>query len=150
GVTIRAFAVDHGPVRPAFGYRIDFDGRSAVFSGDTRASEEVVRQAEGVDLLVHEVASPEVERRRAAMIDPKAIERVLAHHTTPEECGRLFAKAPPRLAVYSHIVPSPASADDLIEPTRRFYDGPLEVGHDLMTITIGDRIEVGTRAGDAR
>jgi ribonuclease Z len=33
---ITAFAVDHGPVVPAYGYRIDFAGRSVVFSGDTR------------------------------------------------------------------------------------------------------------------
>jgi ribonuclease Z len=84
------------------------------------------------------------------MVDPKAIERVVARHATPEACGRLFAKIKPRLAVYSHIVPSVTTPEDLVGPTRRFYDGPLEVGHDLMSITIGERLEVQTRAGTAR
>jgi ribonuclease Z len=38
GVTVTAFLVDHAPVAPAFGYRVDYQGRSVVLSGDTRAS----------------------------------------------------------------------------------------------------------------
>ncbi len=150
GLSVVAFAVDHGPVRPAFGYRIDFAGHSVVLSGDTRATDAVAAQAKGVDLLVHEVMSPEADRRLTAIDDPKANEKILAHHATPEDCGRLFAKARPRLAVYSHIVPSPATDEDLIPPTRKFYDGPLEIGHDLMAITIGARVEVTTREGQQR
>ena len=36
------------------------------------------------------------------------------------------------------------SLEALIAQTRESYDGPLEVGADLMTITIGDEITVGT------
>jgi ribonuclease Z len=117
-----------------------------VFSGDTRYSEAVVAAARGADVLVHEVISPDVERRRAKVKDPAAVERIIAHHTTPEEAGRIFAAAGPRLAVYSHIVPSPATARDLVEPTRRAWRGALEVGYDRMQITIGSRIEVRRRA----
>jgi ribonuclease Z len=150
GLSVVAFAVDHGPVRPAFGYRIEFAGRKVVLSGDTRATDAVAAQATGADLLVHEVVAPEAERRLAAVNDPKAIERILARHASPEDCGRLFAKARPRLAVYSHIVPSPAAEEDLVPPTRKFYDGRLEVGHDLMAITIGAKIEVTDRPATQR
>jgi ribonuclease Z len=145
GVRVVAFAVDHRPVTPAYGYRVEYAGRSVVFSGDTRYSEAVVAAARGADVLIHEVISPDVERRRAAMTDPNAIERVIARHTTPEEAGRIFSAARPRLAVYSHIVPSPTTADDLVRPTRRTYDGPLEIGADLLRITIGERITVDRR-----
>lgn len=145
GLTIVAFAVDHRPVEPAYGYRVDYAGRSAVFSGDTRYAEAVARQATGVDLLVHEVVSPEVERRRTQVKDPAAVERIIAHHTTPEDAGRIFALARPRLAVYSHIVPSPTRAKDLVRPTRKTYEGRLEVGYDFMMITIGDRVQVSKR-----
>jgi ribonuclease Z len=37
GVKVTAFEVDHGDViKPAYGYRIDYKGHSAVISGDTR------------------------------------------------------------------------------------------------------------------
>jgi len=143
---VTAFLVDHGGgIEPAYGYRFDYGNRSLVLSGDTRPSEELIRQAMGVDVLVHEVVSPEVERRRAQVPDPKAVERIIAHHTTAEQAGRIFARTKPRLAVYSHIVPSPAVAEDLIPPTRRHYSGELAVGFDLMTITIGDTIEIYPR-----
>jgi ribonuclease Z len=35
GVKVTAFLVDHGPVKPAFGYRVDFRGHSVAISGDT-------------------------------------------------------------------------------------------------------------------
>lgn len=148
-LAITAFAVDHGPVAPAYGYRIDFAGRSVVFSGDTRYSERLIAAAKGADVLVHEVLAPEVERRLSQVKDPAVTERIIAHHTTPEDAGRVFAAVSPRLAVYSHIVPSPTTAADLIPATRRSYKGRLEVGADLMTITIGKTIEVG-RAAPAR
>jgi len=55
GVKITAFDVNHGPVKPALGYRIDSGGHSVVLSGDTRPSENLIRFAKGTDLLVHEV-----------------------------------------------------------------------------------------------
>lgn len=146
GLTVTAFAVDHGGViSPAYGYRVDYRGRSAAFSGDTRYFEPIVEQAKGVDVLVHEVISPEVEERRAQVVGPRARERVISHHTAPDQVGTIFSRVKPRLAVYSHIVPSPTTAEDLIGPTRRTYDGPLAVGYDLMTIVIGDTIDVHPR-----
>jgi ribonuclease Z len=146
GLKIIAFEVDHGLVKPAFGYRFEYGGRVAVFSGDTRFSEELIGNAKGADVLVHEVISPAVEWKRAEVKDRDRIRRIIDHHTTPEDAGRVFARVKPRLAVYSHIVPSPTTAADLIGPTRKTYRGPLEVGRDLMTIRIGEKITVGKRA----
>jgi ribonuclease Z len=86
-----------------------------------------------------------VELKRAQVQGAHAIERVIAHHASPEQVGRLFTAAKPRLAVYSHIVPSPTTAEDLIGPTRKTYAGPLAVGYDLMTIVIGDTVDVFPR-----
>ena len=76
------------------------------------------------------------------------IQRIMAHHTSPEEAGRVFAQARPKLAVYTHLVllgsksiPS-APLDDLIAETRRTYDGPLVVGEDLMQFDIGEAVTI--------
>jgi ribonuclease Z len=142
GVKVTAFAVDHGPVAPAYGYRIDYAGRSVVISGDTRASDSLVQAAKGTDVLIHEVLSPEVERRLSKVADPEKIARIVAHHITPEDAGSVFTRVGPKLAVYSHIVPSPAQPEDLISPTRRTYHGRLAVGYDLMLITIGSEVSI--------
>lgn len=140
GVKVTAFEVDHRPVKPAFGYRVDFGGRSVVLSGDTRVSENLSRYAQGVDLLIHEVISPAAFARSGA--PPERVRGVVAHHTTAEQAGEIFARAKPRLAVFSHIVPPAATEEDLFPPARQAYAGPLELGEDLMVVEIGERIEV--------
>jgi ribonuclease Z len=140
GLKVTAFEVDHFPIKPAFGYRIDYKGRSVVLSGDTRISENLIRHAQGVDLLVHEVASPESFQR--AGTSPDRAKSVIAHHVTPEQAGEVFARTKPRLAVYSHIVQPDAAEQELIPPTRKAYSGPVEVGEDLMVIEIGEKLEV--------
>src|SRR5713101_3171064 len=140
GLKVTAFEVDHAPVRPAFGYRVDYDGRSVLLSGDTRVSQNLIRHAQSVDLLVHEVASPESFQRAGTR--PERAKSVIEHHVTPEQAGEVFAMTKPRLAVYSHIVQPDASEQDLIPPTRKAYSGPVEVGEDLMVILVGEKVEV--------
>ena len=140
GVKITAFEVDHKPIKPAFGYRVDYGGRSVVLSGDTRVSENLIRYAQGADVLIHEVVAPAAFQR--AGDPPERTKGRIAHHTTPEEAGGVFSKVKPRLAVYSHIGPPNATEQDLIPPTRTTYSGPLELGEDLMVVEVGDKIEV--------
>jgi ribonuclease Z len=138
GAKVTAFLVDHGPVKPAFGYRIDYAGHSVVISGDTRPSENLVRFSKGVDVLIHEVLDPDDLRSHAGDWNKEQMEKIIAHHTLPEQAGEIFTRVKPRLAVYSHY---PDSAK-LVSATRKTYSGPLEVGQDLMTITVGNEIEV--------
>ncbi|MEO7271394.1 MAG: MBL fold metallo-hydrolase [Vicinamibacterales bacterium] len=142
GFRVTAFDVDHAPVKPAFGYRIDYQGHSVVLSGDTRVSESLIRHAQGVDLLVHEVVAPAAFAR--AGLTPEEVRARIDHHVTPEQAGQVFARTKPTLAVYSHIGPPAATASDLLTSTG--YSGRLEVGEDLMVIDIGDAVVV-RRAG---
>jgi len=137
---VTAFTVDHGPVKPALGYRIDFAGHSVVLSGDTRYSENLIRFSQGTDVLIHEVLDPDAYRKSDSIFSPEQIKKVIEHHTTPEQAGTVFTRVKPKLAVYSHIVPG--DAPHLIPHTRKTYSGPLEVGEDLMSIEIGEKVEV--------
>src|SRR5688500_3089601 len=140
GVKLTAFEVDHQPIKPAFGYRIDYAGRSVVLSGDTRFSENLIKFAKGADLLIHEVVSPESLKR--AEYGEERSKIIIDHHTTPEQAGELFSIVKPKLAVYSHIVLPSATVQDLIPPTRKTYSGPLELGEDLTVFEIGEKVEV--------
>jgi len=126
GLRVIAFEVDHGAaIKPAFGYRIEYDGRAVVISGDTRCNENVVKYGAGADLLIHEVAIV-----RPELACEPFIQRIMAHHTTAREAGTIFERARPRLAAYTHLVflaserVSPATVDDLIAETRQTYNGP--------------------------
>ena len=136
GVKVTAFVVDHDPVKPALGYRVDYRGRSVVLSGDTRVSENLVKFAQGVDVLVHEAVDPDFLRSNAG--NPVIAEHVISHHTTGEDAGRVFTRIAPRLAVFSH---APARKE-LLDQARRTYAGPLQGAEDLLRIDIGNEITV--------
>lgn len=150
GVKVTAFDVDHGPhIRPAFGYRIDYRGRSVVISGDTHDNPNLPRFAEGADVIIHEVAAAKDE----LLAKSETARRIIGFHTTPEVAGALFARIRPRLAVYTHVVlltTDPTidkpSVEDLMARTRTEYAGPLVLGEDLMIIDVGDTIEVTSAA----
>lgn len=141
---IIAFTVDHGDaIKPAYGYRIEYQDRVAVVSGDTRYNENVVRYGTGVDLLIHEVATA-----RPELLKEPHIQRIVDHHTSPQEAGRVFARTKPKLAAFTHLVMlasetiGPLSVEELIAATRETYAGPLEVGEDLTSFEIGHEISV--------
>ena len=138
GIVVRAFKVDHGGEElPAFGYRIDYHGRSAVLSGDTTFNENLIGHAQGADLLVHEVTAA----AGAAAEGAQQLKRIAANHTTPEQAGEIFARVKPKLAVYNHLLLfGGATPEDLIPATRKKYDGPLEVGADLLRLDIGEEV----------
>jgi ribonuclease Z len=144
GVKVIAFEVDHGDViKPCYGYRIEYGGRVAVFSSDTRYNQNVIRYGKGADLLVHEVAMARPELMKEAYI-----QRIIGHHTVPYDCGRVFAQTRPKLAAFTHVVllaskeVPPPSLDDVVAGVRQTYDGPLEIGEDLMSFEIGDTVTV--------
>ncbi|MGI9491592.1 MAG: MBL fold metallo-hydrolase [Geminicoccaceae bacterium] len=144
GVTITAFANNHGElINPSFGYRIDYDGRAVVLSGDSKKVQSVIDVAKGVDLLVHSIGAAKKELLESAPI----WRLIMAHHIQPEEAGEVFSEASPKLAVFTHVVSltngkiPPVGPDEIMERTRTTYGGPLVMGQDLMTITV-DKDEV--------
>jgi ribonuclease Z len=143
GVKITAFLVDHGPVTPAFGYRVDHAGRSVAISGDTRPSDNLVQASKGVDVLIHE-AVDEVSLKKLAP-SQHLFEAIVGHHTTPEQAADIFRRVSPRLALFSHAEGGAA----VVERTRRTYSGRVEFGEDLMVIEIGDEVVVRRRAANA-
>ncbi len=146
GLKVTAFRVDHGPVKPAVGYRFDYKGRSVVLSGDTAKSPSLVTAAKGADLLVHEALQPRLVKMMTAALDAKGqrnlaqITRdILNYHTTPEEAAEVAKAAGVKELVLSHIVPPipsrffyPAFLGDA---TTR-YGGPILVGEDGMFFSL--------------
>ncbi len=138
GVTVTAFDVDHSPVEPAFGFRVDYGGYSVTISGDTVYSENLIKHAKGTDVLIHEVAYGTPEEMKNPF--RKAI---VNYHTSPTDAGRIFARVQPRLAVFTHIITSdPANDAVLIPTTAKTYAGEIIVGQDLTKIEIGDQVSI--------
>jgi ribonuclease Z len=144
GVKVSAFEVDHGVVKPAYGFRIEAAGKVIVLSGDTRYSENLIRNAQGADVLVHEVVSaPEPLRKN------DFVQRQYGYHTAPDELARVLLATRPKMAALSHFVLlgivtfRAPTAEEVVKDIRAAgYDGPLAAGVDLMGFEVGDAIKI--------
>ncbi len=106
-VRVTAARVEHPLVPDAFGDRFDAPDRSIVISGDTRRSDNLVRLARGVDVLVHEpLWVPGVDR--LVSFNPNAMtikKHIIDSHTPVEEVGQVAAAAGVKTLGLSHLVP---------------------------------------------
>jgi ribonuclease Z len=114
GVVVTAFAVAHDPVKPAFGYRFDFGGRSVVVSGDTTPTPNLVAHARGADVLVHEAQANALVRVMADAARETGESRVAKilgdipnYHTDPADAAKEAVAAGVRLLVLTHLTPPP-------------------------------------------
>jgi ribonuclease Z len=138
GVRVHAVRVEHTGASPALAYRITFGGRSVVLSGDTRFSPELIKTAEGADVIVHEVW----DASDAYLANNARSRLVKTFHVSGIEAGEVFQRVCPKLAVYSHIVLRDLTVSDLVTRTRMNYRGPLVVGEDLMQFIIGEQVSI--------
>ncbi len=146
GLRISAFLVEHEPISPAVGYRIDYGGRSAVVSGDTIRSANLEAASQGVDVLVHEVLSDAMIGGAAQALAGAGNERTAAllrdtldYHTFPADVHALAADAKVGLLVLSHLVPPlPAAQAEGVFLRGRAEDAPNDalVGVDGLHIAL--------------
>jgi ribonuclease Z len=146
GVRITAIRVDHGPVHPAFGYRIDYKGRSIVVSGDTAPSPVLQRYAQNADLLVHEGLSPELtsimeQTARAQHRDnlAKIFHDIVNYHTNPEDAATIAQAGHVHALAFTHIIPQmpiDALEGPFLGNAAQHFHGPIYVSHDGDIITL--------------
>ena len=138
-VKVSAALVNHPPVEPAFAYRFDAPDRSIVFSGDTTPCDNLIKLAQGADVLVHEVIhKPSLTRLMARISNAdRLVEHIVASHTTHIDVGKVAKAAGVKTLVLTHFVPSddPSLTDEIwIEGARTHFDGKIIAGKDLMEI----------------
>jgi ribonuclease Z len=119
GLRVYAFTVEHAPVVPAFGYRVEYKGHTVVVSGDTRACENVARQAKGADILIHEAFNknlvnkmltltapvPGVEVNKSTRMLRSLGKKVQNYHTSPVDAAKIASRANVKKLVFTHIDP---------------------------------------------
>jgi ribonuclease BN (tRNA processing enzyme) len=138
-VKVTSAAVVHPPIKQAYGFRFDTWDRSIVISGDTNYAPELVKLAQGADVLVHEALYlPGLDKVLARLPDAPTLRKHLVDsHSVPEDVGRVAAQAQVKTVVLSHLVPGddPDITDDMwSDGVRKHFKGQVIVGKDLMEI----------------
>ncbi|MFZ3000633.1 MAG: MBL fold metallo-hydrolase [Undibacterium umbellatum] len=148
---IIAFTVEHGPIHPAVGYRINYKGRSLLISGDTIKSATVQAQARNVDLLLHEALSVpltnllEKAADKAGKVHLKKIfNDITNYHTTPEQAAEIARDAKVGSLLLNHIAPPlplPGMESAFLGDAGNIYQGKIRVGvdGDFVSMPVGSK-----------
>ena len=142
GLRITAFEVSHPPIDPAFGYRLDYGGRSVVISGDSLVTDKIVNISDGADVVLHDAMALQLVQGAEAMSRGAGNTRIATglhdiqdYHATTAGLARLAAEATiGQLALY-HLGPAPRNAMAIAATNSGLPDGAL-LTEDGMVISL--------------
>jgi len=123
GSEVTPFSLDHG--LECVGFRVAQAGAIAVFAVDTRPTQEIVENASGADLLVHDVYGPQSSAEQAHAMG----------HSTATEAGEAASAAGVRRLILTHL-----RSGRFVEPgalaaeAEAAFGGPVRAAEDLDTI----------------
>ncbi|MGA1318852.1 MAG: guanitoxin biosynthesis MBL fold metallo-hydrolase GntH [Rubrivivax sp.] len=136
GVRISSFPAVHiydGPVS----LKLEWNGLTFVYSGDTTPSEFMVENAAGADVLVHETFNTVGQLMERSGYDERTARGVgTIAHSDPAEAGEVFARCAPRLAVAFHFFNDFDTAREMEQQVRTRYTGPLVLARDMMVFNV--------------
>lgn len=127
GLVVKTIAVNHGPV-PALAYRIEYKGKSLVYSGDTTSvTNNMITLALNADLLIYDTAI--LDDTPAPFINL---------HTTPTRIGEVAVASGVKTLLLSHItgITEPKLPDIKRIIRKQGFAGRLAAAYDLKVINL--------------
>jgi ribonuclease Z len=142
-IDVHAFEVDHFPVKPAYGFRLEKDGHSIVISGDTNPCRGLLNGSKGADIMVCDSMNQpmmkvlESQLRSAGNeIQAALLEDAHSYHAPLEAMAETAQQAGVKHLVISHLLPPvPAEQEaQLVAGLDQVFSGKITVGRDLMRL----------------
>jgi ribonuclease BN (tRNA processing enzyme) len=118
------FDVDTLPMAhsdPSIGFRVEAEGKSIVYSGDTDYCANIVRLGKNAELLILECSFPD--------------ERKTKGHLTPSLAGRIAREASCKKLLLTHFYPV-FQGHDILQESQKEFSGEILLAEDGMKITI--------------
>ncbi len=117
GLRLKSAPVRHLP--GSLAYRLEAEGGSLVYSGDTEACDSLAELAHGADVLLCECAKP----------------YLIPGHMTPAQAGGLAARAKVRRLILTHFYP-PCDEVDVVALAAQEFGGEIIRGEDGLRVSI--------------
>jgi len=114
---IKTAPVKH--IASSIGFRVEAEGKSVVYSGDTDLSDSLVKLATGADLLILEAANP----------------TKIPGHLTPTDAGLLAARTGVPRLVLTHFYP-PCDQMDVVAACAQHYSGEIIRAEDGLRVAV--------------
>jgi ribonuclease Z len=128
-------------------YKLEWNGLSMVFTGDTKPNNYVIQNARGVDVLIHEmVVPPETWAAKNSGLSPGDANWDIAvstaqkiedsSHTPQKALGYIFSQTNPRVGVATHFQAESDTIGPAMSDIRTWYSGPVIIATDLLVLNV--------------
>ena len=135
---VKIFKNNHGHIENSHGFKIIYNNKSIVYSGDTTYSKEVVKNAKNCDILIHEVIATSKKMRD----NNKKLRSVISTHTTISQLSKILNESNPKLTILNHALLFGVSEKFVLNEIKESYDGKVIFSKDMMSVDLGDEINV--------
>lgn len=135
GVSIYAFPVDHILVG-AVGYRLEWNGLSMAFTGDSIPTRVEAVMSMDVDVFIHELTLDVKTYSEKNNVPLQIAQNIVDKHTSAEKLGKIFSIARPKLGVGTHFFTNDSTIDKAFAGIASNYSGPVVIAQDLMVINV--------------
>jgi ribonuclease BN (tRNA processing enzyme) len=119
-MTVESRPLDHKQ-SISVGYRVEYEEKALIYSGDTDYCEALIKLAKEGDLLIVECSAPDGFK--------------VEGHLTPSEIGEIALRAGVKKVILTHLYPR-CDQVDVVEQVRKKFDGEVIRAEDLMQIEI--------------
>jgi len=128
-------------------FKLEWNGLSMVFSGDTKPNRYMIEQANGVDVLIHEmVVPPDVWAAKNSGIQQgqegwqQALDMAQqvqdSSHTPQKALGYILSQTNPRLGIATHFQANDDTVGPAMNDIRSWYQGPFTIATDLLVVNV--------------
>ena len=118
---IRISSIKSKHTKNSISYRIEYNNKSIVYSGDSIYSNEIIKISKNADLLIIECSLPDNKK--------------VADHLTPSLCGKIAAKANVKKLVLTHMYPE-CDKVDVKKQCAKEFKGNIVLAKDFMKINV--------------
>lgn len=146
GIVVKAFEVDHFPVKPAYGFRLEKDGRAITISGDTNPCPGLLAGSKGAEILVCDSMNQQMmnvlENQLRSMgnaVQAALLEDAHSYHAPIEAMAETAQQADVKHLVISHVLPPVPEEQEtqFVAGLDAIFGGKITVGRDLMRLSVG-------------
>lgn len=122
---------------PTFGYRFQVGSQAVVISGDTAPTDELVKLAQGADILVQDacLTTTSMYNTTTRPEMKKVWENLQKEHCTPIEAAETAKKAGVKQLILTHFLPG-IDVEEIYREATEVFSGTVVVPNDLEAVSI--------------
>ena len=111
--------MEHTP--ESLGYRIEYQNKTVVYSGDTDVCDNIITLGKGADVMILDSSFPDEMKTQG--------------HLTPSEAGKIAKECGCKRLVLSHLYPV-CQPEQIIQQAKKVFKGEVVAASDLLRIKL--------------